>query len=299
MKPQAGLAFGHTQFLDGNGNPVSGGSVAYYAVGTRNLAQVWQDSDATVAAPNPLPLDQSGYSTQAIWVQATLSVEISDAFGNLVASWTTHGKVAGYAVDTDPGVGGWNSGTGPGVLAENRGKGSGRALEAQIVNLGAAGPAMTPYTALASQPVGLVVASGGAAAAEGLAPAVASAYVVLGEDSAGARAGVGIIFGAKSLQGTDGAGTGTGIALALAQGHLIGWYGASGAPGPYITSDQANLVIGGPTALAMQVTLAPAASATALAILCNSVTSGVQFVRVSMGAANSGGTGFRTLIVPN
>lgn len=54
------------QFEDGDGVPYAAGSVAFYAVGTSNLLDVYSDTGLTVALPNPVPLNAAGRSSTSI-----------------------------------------------------------------------------------------------------------------------------------------------------------------------------------------------------------------------------------------
>lgn len=47
-------------FTDANGNPLAGGSVAYYLPGTLTPATTYQDQALSTANPNPITLDANG-----------------------------------------------------------------------------------------------------------------------------------------------------------------------------------------------------------------------------------------------
>jgi hypothetical protein len=47
-------------FTDANGNPLAGGSVAYYQPGTLTPATTYQNQALTIANPNPITLDANG-----------------------------------------------------------------------------------------------------------------------------------------------------------------------------------------------------------------------------------------------
>lgn len=51
---------GKSQFFDANGNPLSGGSVAYYQPGTLTPVNTYQDQALTTINPNPITLDSAG-----------------------------------------------------------------------------------------------------------------------------------------------------------------------------------------------------------------------------------------------
>ena len=59
------LANGKQQFIDGNGNPLAGGSVAFYLPGTLTPTNTWQDPGLTTLNANPVILDANGMAS--IW----------------------------------------------------------------------------------------------------------------------------------------------------------------------------------------------------------------------------------------
>ncbi len=78
------LANGKQQFIDGNGNPLAGGSVAFYLPGTLTPTNTWQDSGLTVLNANPVVLDANGEAT--IWgADGTFYRQVvTDALGNTI-----------------------------------------------------------------------------------------------------------------------------------------------------------------------------------------------------------------------
>jgi hypothetical protein len=48
------------QYFDQNGNPLAGGSVAYYQPGTLTPVNTYQDQGLSVLNSNPLVLDANG-----------------------------------------------------------------------------------------------------------------------------------------------------------------------------------------------------------------------------------------------
>lgn len=66
--------------LDGNGDPVPGALVTFYASGTLTLIDVWQDAAGAVAATNPVVADGDGNLPQRFVGQAAKAV-ITDALG--------------------------------------------------------------------------------------------------------------------------------------------------------------------------------------------------------------------------
>jgi hypothetical protein len=119
------------------------------------------------------------------------------------------------------------------------------------------------------------------------------------------------LFKSTALVGTDGLGTGVATAISLATGHLIGWTLPGGGGGPAILSLQTSgapvslyfdngsaYLFGGAGALLGANAAAPAPGATSMFLRVNS-NGGVSTVPVSLGAADSGGAGYRVLRVAN
>ena len=83
------LPQGILQFTDGNGAPLSGGSVTFYVPNTTTLKTVWADPGEVVALANPVPLDsagrpQSGSSEVEIYGSGQYSMLVKDAYGNTI-----------------------------------------------------------------------------------------------------------------------------------------------------------------------------------------------------------------------
>lgn len=78
------LANGKQQFIDGNGNPLAGGLVAFYAPGTLTPVNTWADQGLTILNANPVTLDANGMAS--IWgADGTLYRQIvKDANGNQI-----------------------------------------------------------------------------------------------------------------------------------------------------------------------------------------------------------------------
>lgn len=72
---------GERVFLDINGDPLSGGSVFFYAPGTTDPSTTWADQPLTVANPNPVILDQAGRAI--IWGDGLYRQVVQDQFGNV------------------------------------------------------------------------------------------------------------------------------------------------------------------------------------------------------------------------
>lgn len=86
------LPKGKTQFFDANGNPLAGGQVYTYAVGTTTPKTTWSDIQGTVANANPLTLDSAGEAL--IWGSGQYRMQVYDALGNLIWDQNT----------SDPGI---------------------------------------------------------------------------------------------------------------------------------------------------------------------------------------------------
>lgn len=70
------------QFFDSNGNPLSGGTLTFYAAGTTTLVQVFSDSTKITVLPNPLTLDSTGRtSTQVFFGAASYKIVVKDVNG--------------------------------------------------------------------------------------------------------------------------------------------------------------------------------------------------------------------------
>jgi hypothetical protein len=74
---------GRKQYLDGNGNPLAGGTVAFYAPGTTSFLTVYSDIGGTTPLTNPVVLDSSGCCT--VFGIGQFREYVEDAFGNLIS----------------------------------------------------------------------------------------------------------------------------------------------------------------------------------------------------------------------
>jgi hypothetical protein len=70
------------QFIDANGVPFSGGTLALYAPGTTTPKDSWMDYQGTVLNANPITLDAAGRCI--IWGDGDYRCILSDADGNLI-----------------------------------------------------------------------------------------------------------------------------------------------------------------------------------------------------------------------
>jgi hypothetical protein len=71
-----------SQFLDGDGHPLAGGSIAFYVPGTTTASPTWQDAAATIPNTNPITLDGSGMAV--IYGSGAYRSVLTDSAGNLV-----------------------------------------------------------------------------------------------------------------------------------------------------------------------------------------------------------------------
>lgn len=84
-----------TQFFDANGTPLALGSVYFYvAPNTTTFKDTWQDSGATIANVNPVPLDAAGEAL--IWGSGLYRQLVKDAAGNTI--WDQITSDPGYAL---------------------------------------------------------------------------------------------------------------------------------------------------------------------------------------------------------
>ena len=76
------LPNGMQQFVDGNGVPLAGGSVAFYVPNTLTQKTTWQDPAATQLNTNPVVLD--GFGRAKIYGSGAYRQILKDQFGNQV-----------------------------------------------------------------------------------------------------------------------------------------------------------------------------------------------------------------------
>lgn len=74
---------GVTQFFDGNGNPLAGGTVDFYVPNTTTRKDTWQDSDQTILNTNPITLTSPG-GTAIIYGSGIYRQVVKDIDGNLI-----------------------------------------------------------------------------------------------------------------------------------------------------------------------------------------------------------------------
>jgi hypothetical protein len=66
--------------------PVAGGSLQFYQIGTTTPKGTWSDPDMTIPNANPVPLDSSGRANTNIWLDGSYSVRLLDSLGATI--WT-------------------------------------------------------------------------------------------------------------------------------------------------------------------------------------------------------------------
>jgi hypothetical protein len=99
------------QFFDQNGDPLSGGSIEWFAAGTQNRVSIFADVALDVPLPNPVPLDaagrpRTGSGPTAIWLDSGRAYKAvhRDAEGRVL--WTADNLVSpgtGVGVPGPPG----------------------------------------------------------------------------------------------------------------------------------------------------------------------------------------------------
>jgi hypothetical protein len=89
------MPIGIRQYLDANGDPLVGGSVAFAQPGTggSTLSPVWADEDQTIPLHNPVPLNAagqpfSGGSAVSIWGSGAYEEIVKNAIGSTISTAT-------------------------------------------------------------------------------------------------------------------------------------------------------------------------------------------------------------------
>ena len=88
------LPIAKTIFVDGNGVPLAGGTVALYVPNTSTPKISWQDPGATIPNANPIILDGAGGCY--LWGSGEYREVVSDVHGNLIFDALTLDP--GYAI---------------------------------------------------------------------------------------------------------------------------------------------------------------------------------------------------------
>lgn len=85
------LPLGRTQFLDDAGEPIAGGSVAYYIPATSTPKDTWQDPEQGALNQNPVPLDAAG--SAYVYGSGEYRMIVKDALGNTIYDALTNGVI--------------------------------------------------------------------------------------------------------------------------------------------------------------------------------------------------------------
>lgn len=87
------LPLGETTFFDANGDPLAGGTVAFYIPGTTTPKDTYRDADQLILNTNPVVLDSAGRAI--IFGSGSYRQVVSDALGNLIWDQVTGEPNAG------------------------------------------------------------------------------------------------------------------------------------------------------------------------------------------------------------
>lgn len=66
--------------------PVAGGFLQFYEIGTTTPKLTWSDQGLTIPNANPVPLDSSGRANVNIWLSGSYSVRLTNSLGAVI--WT-------------------------------------------------------------------------------------------------------------------------------------------------------------------------------------------------------------------
>lgn len=86
------------QFMNGNGQPLAGGKLFWYATGTTTPVTTYADAGLTVPNPNPLILNAAGYAPDIFLPPGEFKAILKDASD--VTIWTAD-PVTGFGADDD------------------------------------------------------------------------------------------------------------------------------------------------------------------------------------------------------
>lgn len=85
--------------VDSSGNPLSGGSVTFYAAGTTTQVSVYQDRELEVAHPNPATLDSAG--RLVAFANQRIKLVIADSTGTILSTLDNLGIGSGDIQSSD------------------------------------------------------------------------------------------------------------------------------------------------------------------------------------------------------
>jgi hypothetical protein len=98
------LAGAGAQFLDGSGNPLSGGKLESFVAGTTTPQTTYTEASGAVAHPNPIILDAAGrVPTGEIWITAGASYKfvLSDSNNVVIATYDNITGIDGTGIATN------------------------------------------------------------------------------------------------------------------------------------------------------------------------------------------------------
>lgn len=105
------LAAPYNQFLDDNGEPLSGGKVYTYVAGTNTPQDSYTDASGTIPAANPVILDSAGRAT--IWLAGYYKITVADSNDVIIRTvddiTAVNSIAAGSITNTDLAVMGANT----------------------------------------------------------------------------------------------------------------------------------------------------------------------------------------------
>lgn len=83
------------QYFDTSGNPLSGGSLTFYAAGTTTPQTVYSDSTLTTPLSNPLTLDSAGRTSTPVFLSGSASYKILLKTSGGSTIWTADNMAGG------------------------------------------------------------------------------------------------------------------------------------------------------------------------------------------------------------
>ena len=90
--------------------PVAGGSLYFYEIGTTTPKDTWSDVDMTTLNVNPIPLDASGRSSLNIFMDGDYTVICTDSLGATIWTRDIPASAAAGELATQSGLTGWAQG---------------------------------------------------------------------------------------------------------------------------------------------------------------------------------------------
>jgi len=289
--------------------PISGGTVTgdtnFYSTDWQAALVSWPSTASHVQVLSPdgrMALTGASDTAHSGGVTYPVAIGVSGfGFANLTGTFTTGSNGQAWG-------GYFESRIYPGVNSCAWG------IEVDVCNVsGTASGFLTPYVKPSAISVGINLASGGGVASDTPPLTAYASTAGIYFQNNGGPFNTGIVFAHDAITLSGGT-TGTGTAIALATGHVMQWTMADNTPGPAIYSIQstgqpAQLVFdnhtaylrNGPTATPLLGvdTTALSTTGTTSVSLCAVNNAGASYIQVSLGAPDSGGTGFRVLRVPN